>query len=182
MRGVDTVGLASTTHAVRSPVVTETEPFEAFFNREYPKMAALAAVTCGNPDSAEDLAQEALRRAHRRWAKIGTYDKPGAWLRRVTINLALSSRQRRQTELAAMVRLDRERPRHMPAAAASHDAVWDAVGTLPRNQRAAIALYYLEDLPVADIAEAIGCAESTARVHLHRGRQKLRGLLEGHLQ
>jgi hypothetical protein len=43
----------------------------------------------------------------------------------------------------------------------------------PRMQRAAIALHYLDDLPVNQVALTIGCAEATARVHLHRGRQRL---------
>ena len=44
---------------------------------------------------------------------------------------------------------------------------------LPMKQRAAVALHYLEDRPVDEIAELIGCADSTARVHLHRGRKAL---------
>jgi RNA polymerase sigma-70 factor (ECF subfamily) len=52
-----------------------------------------------------------------------------------------------------------------------------AVGHLPRAQRAAIVLHYYEDRPVAEIAQLLGCSESTARVHLHRGRRRLAALL-----
>jgi RNA polymerase sigma-70 factor (ECF subfamily) len=52
-----------------------------------------------------------------------------------------------------------------------------AVDALPVQQRVAVALHYLEDRPVAEIAELMGCAPATARVHLHRGRQALHAAL-----
>jgi RNA polymerase sigma-70 factor (ECF subfamily) len=55
--------------------------------------------------------------------------------------------------------------------------VADAVNRLPRGQRVAIVLHYYEDRPVAEIARILGCTESTARVHLHKGRKRLAELL-----
>jgi DNA-directed RNA polymerase specialized sigma24 family protein len=52
-----------------------------------------------------------------------------------------------------------------------------AIGVLPPMQRAAIALHYLDDLSVEDVASTLRCAPSTARVHLHRGRARLAELL-----
>src|SRR3546814_7933880 len=54
--------------------------FTVFYRRELPQMVALAAAVAGH-ERAEDLAQEALLRAHREWDRIGRYDKPGAWTR-----------------------------------------------------------------------------------------------------
>jgi RNA polymerase sigma-70 factor (ECF subfamily) len=51
------------------------------------------------------------------------------------------------------------------------------VGRLPRNQRLAIMLHYVDDLAVTDVASAMGCAEATVRVHLHRGRRRLAELM-----
>jgi len=140
-------------------------------------MVALAGAITGSSLVAEDLAQEALVRAYKHWDKIGRYDKPGAWLRRVTINLALSNRKRLGAELRARLRLS-----NAPTTAATdpqYDDVWQAVATLPGQQRAAVALHYLEDRSVADIATILDCSESTAKVHLHRGRNQLASLLEG---
>ena len=53
-----------------------------------------------------------------------------------------------------------------------------AIRQLPPKQRAAIALRYVEDLPVNQIADILGCSTSTASVHLHRARTKLAELLE----
>ena len=46
--------------------------------------------------------------------------------------------------------------------------------SLPPRQRAVVALRYLEVLPMRDIAEALGCAEGTARSQLHRALASLR--------
>ncbi len=140
-------------------------------------MVALAAAITGSTVAAEDLAQEALIRAYRRWDEIGGYDKPGAWVRRVTVNLALSTRRRMGAEVKARLRLTR--PATLQPHPSEHDHVWAAVATLPGQQRAAVALHYLEDRSVADIAQILDCSESTARVHLHRGRNTLASLLEG---
>jgi RNA polymerase sigma-70 factor (ECF subfamily) len=137
---------------------------------------ALAAAITGSNLAAEDLAHEALARAYKRWDRISTYDKPGAWARRVTINLALSARQRAANEVRARLRLGAE-PTLAPAPA-EHDEVWAAVRRLPGKQRAAVALYYLEDRTTAEIAEILDCAEATARVHLYRGRTALAAMLE----
>lgn len=138
-------------------------------------MVALAAAVTGSNLAAEDIAQEALVRAYRRWDRVAALEKPGAWLRRVTINLALSNRKRAATELKARLRIGQQ-PTLGPAPA-EHDHVWAAVRQLPGQQRAAIALHYLEDRPVAEIAQILDCAESTAKVHLHRGRAALADLL-----
>ncbi len=153
--------------------------FDRFYRRELPAMVALAAAITGSTVAAEDLAQEALVRAFNRWDDIGLYDKPGAWLRRVTINLALSNRRRVGAELRARLRLGDNRLTAVEPHPERFDDVWQAVAKLPGQQRAAVALHYLEDRPVSDIAEILACSESTARVHLHRGRSTLASLLEG---
>ncbi len=151
--------------------------YDDFYRRELPAMTALAAAVSGRPQLAEDIAQDALVKACRKWDQVGRYDNPGAWVRRVTINQALSARKRAGAELRARLRLAQSM--HMTPTASEFDHVWAAVGQLPGNQRAAVALHYLEDLPVRDIAEILECSESTARVHLHRGRAALAEQLEG---
>ena len=152
------------------------ESFDSFYQREYRSMVALAAAVCGTGLIAEDLAQEALLRAHRNWQKVSGYDKPGAWLRRVTINLASTARRRGRTEEQAKVRLV---PTYaVPTYAAVEielrdEGVWAAVADLSPKRRAAIALFYLEDCSVAEISEVLRCSVSTARAHLHQGRNRL---------
>jgi len=150
--------------------------FDEFYRREFRAMVAIAAAVTGSHLLAEDLAQEAMTRVYRRWDRVAGYDKPGAFVRRITINLA-SSRRRRDTVARRIGPALVERA--LPPPEEIHDDLWAAVATLPPKQRAAIALHYLEDRPVTEIAEVLGCAASTARVHLHRGRATLARLLEG---
>ncbi len=152
------------------------EDFDRFYLREFPVMVALAFSVSGSRAAAEDLAQEALTRAYRNWGKISGYDKPGAWLRRVTINLSLSARRRLIAEARTLLRAGPQPS--LTETPETHDDVWAALRHLPKRQRAAVALHYLEDLPVMGVADAIGCSESTAKVHLHRGRIALSRLLE----
>ena len=69
----------------------------------------------------------------------------------------------------------RLKPRHsfIPRMPAEDEAFWKAVRALPTRQAQAIALFYLEDRAVADIAEVLGCTASTVKVHLHKGRASL---------
>jgi RNA polymerase sigma factor (sigma-70 family) len=119
----------------------------------------LAYALSGNRAGAEDIAQEAFLRAHRDWQRVGRYQHPGAWVRRVAANLATSALRRRLIEARALARVwAREEPAlaELPVSGADF---WRAVRSLPRRQDQAVALHYLEDLPVADIARVLGCAE-----------------------
>lgn len=154
---------------------TAVPTFDAVFVDEYPKMVALAAAVSGRRTFAEDLAQEAMTRLHRNWGRIQGFQAPGAWVRRVTINLALSQRRRLANETKAKLRLRSapvdDRP---PSTHAEHQPVWEAVAALPGKQRAAVALRYLEDRSIDEIADVLEIAPSTVRVHLHRAAQTLR--------
>jgi RNA polymerase sigma-70 factor, ECF subfamily len=156
---------------------TAGEAFDAFFRREHPRLVALAAAIAG-PAQAEDLAQEALARAHARWSRVSRYDKPGAWARRVTLNLALSARRSAGREGRALHRLA-ARPQ-VQVTAPEPDGFWALVHRLPDRQAAAVALRYLEDLSIAEIAAAMGCAEGTAKAHLHQARATLAAHLGAH--
>ncbi|MEZ5255591.1 MAG: sigma-70 family RNA polymerase sigma factor [Ilumatobacteraceae bacterium] len=57
------------------------------------------------------------------------------------------------------------------------DELNSVLATLPKQQRAAIALYYVEGLPVRDVAEALGISEGAVKYHLHQGRERLRGAM-----
>lgn len=158
----------------------QTMDFDTLFRLEFASMVALARAICGDHEQAEDLAQEAFSRAHKHWSLVSGYDKPGAWVRRVTINLALSRRRRIQRELSVLRRTARELPTDQAVADPADgpdDEVWQAVRKLAPKQRAAVALFYQEDLSTADIADALGCTVSTATSHLNQARTRLARLL-----
>jgi RNA polymerase sigma-70 factor (ECF subfamily) len=153
-----------------------TTTFEELYRRDFTAVVGLVYALSGNRHVAEELAQEAFLAAHRGWDRVGGYDDPGAWVRRVAVNHAVSALRRRSAEARTLLRLSGPRalPEPLPDDA---DAFWRAVRRLPTRQAQAIALHYLEDRSVKDIAAVLECAEATVRVHLHRGRQALAATL-----
>lgn len=151
--------------------------FESFYHREFRAIRAVAWTLTGNVWTAEEVAQEAFLRAHRNWDRIVDYDEPGAWVRRVAINLATSRLRRGAREVRALTRLAGRRTDdwHMPEPSREF---WTAVRSLPRQQAAVLALHYYEDLPIADIATVLGVAEGTVKAHLYKGRDALRRRIE----
>lgn len=64
------------------PSAAEAAPsFDEFFRAEYPGLVVLLTAMSGSRAAAEELAQEAMLRAHVRWDRISRYDRPGAWVR-----------------------------------------------------------------------------------------------------
>ena len=136
-------------------------------------VVGLAYALSGSRLGAEDLAQDAFLAAHQRWERISGYDKPGAWVRRVVSNLAVSGFRKRSAEKRALDRLAGQRAQPLPELEAEDEEFWQMVRGLPKRQAQATALFYVEDRSVAEIAEILDCSASTAKVHLFRGRQAL---------
>lgn len=148
--------------------------FRRFYDEEVGEILAYLIATTGDRWVAEELAQEAFARAYRDWETVRHYDSPGGWVHTVAHNLAMSRFRRLGAEARAMLRLRGLRQPTTDVEPTSHDEeFWAEVRRLPERQAQAVALHYLEDRPVAEIAGIMGCAESTAKVHLHRGRRRL---------
>jgi RNA polymerase sigma-70 factor (ECF subfamily) len=156
------------------PVIVEPSDFDAFFRAHYRSVTGLAYVLCGDKGRAEDLAQEAFADAHRSWRKIGGYEDPGAWVRRVVTNKAISLRRRRSAESSAFVRLlGRPPATGTETATVDASAMWSAVRALPRRQAQVVALMFLDELDVAEVARVLQCGEATVKTHLHRAKVAL---------
>jgi len=147
------------------------EAFESFYHREFPRVAALARVLTG-PVGAEDHAQEAMLVAFRRWREVGQMTDPAMWVRRVCVNIATSQLRRRAAEGRALLRLRGHRSEPALPEPIDED-FWVVVRRLPRRQAQVVALHYLFDLSVADVAGTLQMSEGTAKTHLSRARASL---------
>jgi RNA polymerase sigma-70 factor, ECF subfamily len=150
-----------------------SETFEELYVREFRAIVALAYALSGSRAAAEDLAQEAFLAAHQNWEMVADLDAPGAWVRQVAVNLSVSAFRRGVAETKALTRLALGRQQVLPELSAEDAEFWRAVRSLPRRQAQVIALHYLEDRPVAEIAQILGTADGTVKKHLHDGRQAL---------
>lgn len=149
--------------------------FERFFLDEHPKLVALGLAWTGDRDAARDLAQEALTRAYRSWATVELLDLPGAWARRVMINLLIDRHRNHGRRARLVAELGPERTIDPPDAATG--PWWEAVRALPTRERAAVTLHYLEDLPIATVAEILEVKPGTVKASLAHARDKLRASL-----
>ena len=147
-----------------------SESFERFYVRSYQPIVALAHALTGSPTLAEELAQEAFLATFSAWDRI---DNPEGWVRAVVSNRARSWFRRRYAEMRAISRTQAHQARGVSEMPADTAHFWTEVRHLPRRQAQVIALVYLEDLSVHQAAQILGCSESTARVHLSRGRRTL---------
>ena len=155
----------------------QPQRFEDVYLREFASVFALAYAMLGSRWAAEDIAQDAFLAAHRQWGRIGGYDDPGAWVRRVAANLAVSAVRRRLAEARALVRLAGRQEPSYAALPAEDGEFWRAVRRLPRRQAQVVALVALEELSTAEVASTLGCSQRTVQAHLQKARATLAGRL-----
>lgn len=154
---------------------TEAREFDAFYRQEFPRLLVLARAMAGAA-MADDVAQEAMLAAYRRWGEVSTMASPGGWVRSVCLKKAVSVARRRGIEQRVLRRVGSFRT-VVPTDVAEEERFWSLVRLLPLRQGQVVALYYAVDLSVEEIATTLGCAEGTVKAHLSRARAALATLL-----
>lgn len=150
---------------------------EDIFRAEFSRLVYSLAAAAESTDLAADAVQEAFVQAHLHWRKVRRYDDPAAWIRRVAVNRILNQRRGGQRRAAALARL--RPPTSDGDVVALPDArLSAALAALPVRQRTAVALRFLADLSVADVAQAMEISEGAVKAHVHRARQHLASRLE----
>ncbi len=147
--------------------------FAEAFHELYPRARRLAYRILGNISEAEDAAAEALTRALVAWRRVGPLPYREAWVLRVTANVAVDARRRRQRgddEVVHAVGEDEDVTDLRLALAA-------ALAALPRRQREVIALHHLVGLRESEIASCLGVSVGAVKKHGHRGMARLRAAL-----
>jgi RNA polymerase sigma factor (sigma-70 family) len=171
--------MATHPHDEATDVVADGVPsFDALFASERGRVVATVFALAGSAAVAEEITQEAFLRLHLHWGKVSRYDRPDQWVRRVAVNLAVSRRRRRTNEEHALRRLGGRTNVVALPLDTRDDALWAAVRALPKRQAQAVALHYVADLPVAEIAAVLGCSTGTVQTHLFRARQTLSGVVD----
>lgn len=146
--------------------------FEDLFRDEYPAVLRDAWFVLGDRESAKEVVNEAFTRLYVRWGRVSRYDRPGAWVRRVAIRLAVKALDKRR-RTSAPFQFDEAAERDLGLTL----DVRDAVAQLAPQQRAAVVLHYFDDLPLAEVASVLGVREGTVKAHLHQARGRLGSLL-----
>ncbi|MEU4236027.1 SigE family RNA polymerase sigma factor [Actinoplanes sp. NPDC026619] len=155
--------------------------FDAFYLATVRRVVLYLYAACGDRSDAQEIAQEAFARAWQHWPRVARYDDPEAWVRTVAWRLMANRWRSLRRRLAALARLG---PPAGQSAGPSPDrvAVTGALQRLPKPQRQVIALHYLLDMPVGEIAASLGVPAGTVKARLSRARTTLAGLLGEHDQ
>lgn len=139
-----------------------------------PRLVGALSLYTGDPQVAEDVAQEALARVWDRWDRVRTMRSPEAWTFTVAFNLAHSWFRRVRSRRDRERRAATQAPPTGGADAAEAIAVRDVVAGLPRRQKQALVLRYFQDLSVADTARAMDCAPGTVKALTSQAIARLR--------
>ncbi|HZO79342.1 MAG TPA: sigma-70 family RNA polymerase sigma factor [Solirubrobacteraceae bacterium] len=145
------------------------------------------------PDAADEVAQEVFVRAWRGLARFEERSQFSTWLYRIAFNEA-HRRLSRHSPPRAGIDPDREDPvvdlsesPQLGPEAQALDREFQrtlerALGQLPADWRMAVTLRDVEGLSTQEAAEVAGIREAAFKSRLHRGRMRLRTLLEPYLE
>jgi RNA polymerase sigma-70 factor (sigma-E family) len=150
--------------------------FEEFAAARLPAVLRFAGVLTADRALAEDVVQEVLIRANKRWDQLDRLDHPELYVRKMIVNEYLSWR-RRSWRLQPKGSADEVDDRVIPDHAgqyAERDALLAELRKLPRRQRAVLVLRYYQGLSDTEIADVLGCTPGTVRGYASRALAALR--------
>ncbi|HYT03431.1 MAG TPA: RNA polymerase sigma factor [Gemmatimonadales bacterium] len=159
----------------------DREAFGTLVERYSATARRVARAVLGDPDDADDAAQDAMLSALR---KLDQYDprRPfGPWLLRIVANAATDRRRRRTVRRAELLEAGLVAGGARPDRAAERRALAqrlrEALAELPERRRIAVVLFDVEGYSHAEIAAVLGIPEGTVRSEVFHARRLLRALL-----
>jgi RNA polymerase sigma-70 factor, ECF subfamily len=156
--------------------------FESFMEGHSARLVRALTMISLDREVAADAAQEAFIQLYLRWDRVDQYRDPVAWLYRVGINRCKDHRRFLLRTARVVERLGLQNEWET-----GEDGLVDwtpdldfasTFRSLPRRQRTAATLYYLNDLSVQEIAKAMSISEGAVNSHLHRAREALKRHVE----
>ena len=147
-----------------SLVRAEQEPLRRF----------LLALCGGDAALADDIAQDALVRAYVASGSFLGLSKFSTWLFRIAYNCYIDHCRKAKPDRAPV-----EDALNLPSEDSSdasfrYQQLYQALDSLPEKEKAAISLFYFEDLSIKEIAAILGIPQGTVKYHLSMGRTHLK--------
>jgi RNA polymerase sigma-70 factor (sigma-E family) len=154
----------------------EEHEYVEYVTARLPALRRLAYVLSGDAHRADDVVQQTITTLFVRWRRIRNVDHLDRYVRSMLVHCFIDE----QRLAWAKVQLFRE----MPDRAATIDngleeraVLRAALAQVPPRQRAALALRFIYDLPVSEVAEILRCSEGNVKSQTARGLTTLRKLL-----
>ena len=152
--------------------MAKEEDFDAFVVARSPALLRTAYLLVGDEGLAEDLLQSTLTKSWFAWKRIT--GEPEPYVRRVLVTTSASWWRRRWTRETPTAELPERRGPAGADGAVELQDLWDAIGRLPRRQRAVVVLRYMEDRTEVETAHLLGCSVGTVKSQCAKALAKLR--------
>lgn len=153
------------------------EEFIDFARGHTPALFRTAMVLCRDVHAAEDLVQESLAKVYVAWVdKRRSIDDPAAYARTALVRTYVSGRRRRTS--TEVITDSLPELRYLDGDGA--DRVWlsQALDQLPRRDRVILALRFLDDHSVAEVAEMLTIKPGAVRTRTNRALARIRNLVD----
>lgn len=140
------------------------------------RLDTAARLVLRDPERARDTVQETLVRAWRDLPGLRDPDRFDAWLHRLLVRACYDElrRARRRPIEVELTPIDHPSVADGASAMVQRDEIERAFRRLDVDQRVVVALHYYLDLPLSEVASALGVPVGTAKSRLHRGLAALR--------
>ena len=148
--------------------------FDDFVAARSAQLRRVAFLIVRDWQHAEDVVQTAFVNLYLAWPRVRKADAINAYARRAVVNASISWTRKARPEVPSDA-VVHNRPGDEPAG--RDDDLMDALRQLTPSQAAVVALRYLEDLSVADVADMLGVSEGTVKSQCSRALAHLRRLL-----
>lgn len=173
----------------QTPEGRSDEEFEEIVRRHSGFVYNVAYRMMGNPEDAEEVAQEAFLSAYRAFPRFRGQSRVTTWLYRITVNAALM-RLRKSRRGDALTRtgledvevVDWGTPEDAAANSELGQRLREGIARLDPDLRAAVVLRDVEGLSNSEAAEVLGISVSAFKSRLHRARVLLRTYLTDYLK
>jgi RNA polymerase sigma factor (sigma-70 family) len=155
-----------------TPVRDQDSEYASMYAAEFTRVSRTVFLILHDRQRAEDITQDAFIQLYSHWGQVSRYERPGAWVRRVAIRLAV--RHQGRERIRAVIESSAEPP------AVPEPADVDLLRSMRQLSpvhRAALVLFYYEDRPIAEVASILGWTVSATKVNLMRARRRLGTLL-----
>ena len=144
---------------------TEPRTLADLYRDHRMRMVRLAVLLVDDPGTAEDVVQEAFTGLHRHWAGLRDEAAAVAYLRTAVVNGSRSVLRRRRTarDYVPPHQVNARSAESLAMLSAEHQAVVEALGTLPPRQREVLVLRYYGGMSEVEIADATGISRGTVK-------------------
>ena len=143
--------------------------FTAFVLSSQPALRRTAYLMCGDWQLASDHVQEALIRVYRHWPRLRGEPEARSYARKAVVSVVIDAKRRRSSTEVPVLEVRDVVGADASERSADRELLTRCLAQVPARQRACLVLRYYDDLPVSEVAAALGISEGTVKSQTARG-------------